>query len=315
VAAALGLAAAMTATGIVPATSADAGLRAWKVEPSDSLMDPWSSQWGDVRATTVTLSAQNVTKPFGGGDVATVKARALQDGSKLYVELEWSDKTRDTTVNGQTVFADAAAMELPAVPGVSVPSFCMGQVDGTVNVWHWKAAWQEDIDSGFVTGQNRYPDGFVDASPLKNDPVYMTARAAGNLIAQTNHSSPVENLVAAGFGTLTTADVQDIGGHGVWKDGRWRVVFARPLTTSSGYPTLAVGDITNVAFAVWDGSKSNRNGLKSVSQFMNLQLSASALPKPEAGFPWWGWAILGGIVATAAAGLGWAYYATSPRKA
>jgi hypothetical protein len=61
---------------------------------------------------------------------------------------------------------------------------------------------------------------------------------------------------------------------------------------------------------VWDGSKGNRDGLKSVSQFMNLQISASALPPQPAGFPWWGWALLGGILATAAAGLAWAYYGT-----
>ncbi len=307
---ALALAAGMTAFGVVPGTSADAGLRAWKVASSDALNDPWSGQWDDVRATVVALSAQNATKPLGGGEVATVKARALQDGSRLYITLEWSDKTRDTTVNGQTVFADAAAMELPAVPSVSIPAFCMGQVDGTVNIWQWKAAWQQDIESGFTTAADRYPDGFVDASPLKNDPAYMTARAAGNPLSQTTHASPVENLVAGGFGTLTSADRQDVDGNGVWKDGRWRVVFSRPLTTASGYPSLATGDLTNVAFAVWDGSKGNRDGLKSVSQFMNLQISASALPPQPAGFPWWGWALLGAILATAAAGLAWAYYGT-----
>jgi len=302
------LAATMTAFGVVPAASGDAGLRAWRVQPSDSLMDPWSGTWDAIQPTTVALSAQNATKPLGGGEVAAVKARAAQDGSRLYVLLEWKDRTRDVTANGQTVFADAAAMELPTTPGVSIPSFCMGQVDGNVNIWQWKATWQNDIDAGFTTARDLYPQGFTDTNPLGGDPAFMTARAAGNPLAQTTHASPVENLVAAGFGTLTTADLQDVGGHGVWKDGRWRVVFTRPLTTASGYPSLAAGDLTNIAFAVWDGSKGNRDGIKSVSQFMNLQVSASAAPSAGGGFPWWGWAIAAGIVATAALSLGVALY-------
>jgi hypothetical protein len=305
---------AMTATGVVPGTSADVGLRAYSTEPSDTLLDPWSSRWSDVAPVQVVLSAQNATKPLGGGEVSTVKARALQDGSRLYVTLEWSDKTRDTTVNGQTIFADAAAMEMPSTAAVALPSFCMGQVDATVNIWHWKAAWQEDIDSGYTTGRDRYPDGFGDGNPLAGDPAYMTARAAGNPLSQTAHYSPVENLIAGGFGTLTTADVQDVGGHGVWKDGRWRVVFARPLTTSSGYPSLAVGDLTNIAFAVWDGSKGNRDGLKSVSQFLNLQVSASTAPKADGTFPIWGWGILAAIAATVAAGLAVAYASRKPMQ-
>ena len=313
VALAVGVAALFTALDVVPAASQGATLRAWKVDPSQDFTDPWSGVWSKVDPSVVALSAQNATKPLGGGEVATVKARALQDGARLYVMLEWNDKTRDVTVNGQTVFADAAAVELPAIAGVSIPSFCMGGATATVNIWHWKGVWQEDIDSGYTTGRDRYPDGFVDAYPLKDDPAYQTARAAGNPLSQTNRATPVENLVAASFGTLTTADLQDVGGEGAWKDGKWRVVFQRPLTTADGYPSLAAGDLTNVAFAVWDGNKGNRDGIKSVSQFLNLSVSASPLPDQPNGFPLWGWGIAAAILATVGAGLAWAYFGPSRR--
>ena len=296
-----------TALDIVPAASQEAVVRAWRVEASADLADPWSSVWGDVDPATVALSAQNAAKPLGGGEVATVKARALHDGRTLYVLLEWKDGTLDDTVNGHTAFTDAAAIEYPATASVSVPSFCMGDANASVNIWQWKAAWQRDIDVGYATVRDRYPNTQSDSYLFQDDPVFQPARSLGNPFAQLQHNSPVENLVAASFGTLTTADLQDVAGNGQWKDGRWRVVFSRPLTTAQGYPSLAVGDITNVAFAVWDGSKGNRDGLKSVSQFMNLSLSASVLPPPGGGFPWWGWAIIGGIGATAVAGLAWAY--------
>jgi hypothetical protein len=312
--AALLLAGAFTALDIVPAASQDTLLRAWSVESSQGLMDPWSGVWSDVKPSVVALSAQNATKPFGGGEVATLKARALQDGDTLYVHLEWKDGTRDESVNGQTVFGDSAAIELPVVPGVAVPSFCMGDANGTVNIWHWKAVWQADLESGYSSVRDRYPDGFADGYLLEDDPAFQTARAAGNILSQEQHASPVENLVAAAFGTLTTADLQDVDGGGAWKDGRWRVVFARPLSTASGYPSLAAGDSTNIAFAVWDGSKGNRDGIKSVSQFMNLLVSGSPVPENGGGFPWWGWLIAAGVVLTFTASAATAIYAQGGRS-
>lgn len=309
------VAGAFTALDVVPAASLDATLRTWRVEPSEDLMSPWSGQWGDVPPLTLTLSAQNATKPLGGGEVATIKARALNDGSKVYIALEWRDKTVDDSVNGHTVFADSAAVELPAVAGLSIPSFCMGDATGTVNIWHWKAAWQRDMDEGFTSVRDRYPDGFTDGYPIGSEAIYQPARSLGNLLSQTEHATPVENLVAANFGTLTTADLQDVQGRGEWKDGRWRVVFARDLSAAEGYPSLKEAEITNVAFAVWDGSKGNRNGIKSVSQFMNLQISASPPPGVASGFPWWGWAVLVAVLGTAGVGLGSVYFSGGNKRA
>src|SRR3972149_2409123 len=237
-AAAVGLALAYTALDIVPAASQDAWLLAAKIEASEKVseevMDPWSGLWSDVRPTQVVLSAQNATKPLGGGQVATLRARALHDGGYLYIMLEWKDKTLDDTVNGQNVFADAAAVQLPAVAGVSIPSFCMGDANGSVNIWPWKGG-------GRAGGGPRGPPG-------------------------------------------------------------------------AGSPSMAESDVTNIAFAVWDGSKGNRDGLKSVSQFMNLQVLSSSLQRGGDEFPWWGWAIVAAIVATAALSLGVAYRSFGARR-
>jgi hypothetical protein len=298
---------------VVPAASQDANLRAWRVESAGDLMDPWSSTWSDIRPGTVALSAQNATKPLGGGEVATLKTRSVHDGKTLYVLMEWKDGSEDDTVNGHTAFADAAAVEFPAAAGVSVPSFCMGDANGTVNIWHWKAAWQRDIDSGYTTGRDRYPDGFVDQAPDPADSLYQPARYVGNPLAQTQHASPVENLIAASFGTLTTTDVQDVQGRGEWKDGRWRVVFARDLRTAEGYPSMATNDITNIAFAVWDGSKGNRDGIKSVSQFMNLQISDGQLNLDSGGVSWW-WLPIVLVVSLAAFGGLISAFAQASRK-
>ena len=303
--AAVALAVVFTAADIMPAASQDTQLLAYQVKPDDTPEAPWSAAW-NARPAVVVLSAQNVSRPMGGGEVATVRVRALHDNQRLYVLLEWSDKSKDELVNGQNRFADAAAVEMPPTAGVSVPSFCMGDAQGSVNIWQWKASWQRDIESGFATASDLYPGGFVDA-PSPADDIFLPALALGNPVAQRSRATPVENLVAAGFGTLTTANLQDIDGAGEWRDGRWRVVFFRPLVTAEGYPSLAVGEVTDVAFAVWDGSRGHRDGMKSVSQFMKLQLGVSARPEGAGGEGWWAWVLAAGIGAAALIAILWAF--------
>ena len=51
-------------------------------------------------------------------------------------------------------------------------------------------------------------------------------------VPSNNRRSPVEDLTAAGYSTLTTQEEQDVLGRGVWQDKTWRVVFKRTLVNS-----------------------------------------------------------------------------------
>jgi complex iron-sulfur molybdoenzyme family reductase subunit gamma len=305
---AFAVAVALTALDITPASSQSPWLRAFKVESSADLMDPWSGIWDDARQTEVALSSQSLTNPLGGGQVSTVQARALHDGEKLYVMLQWKDKTLDDLVNEQTLFTDGAGIQMPSDPSVRIPSFCMGDAQAGVNIWHWKASWQRDIEQGFASADVT-SDGY-----LRSEPEFQPARALGNLLSQTEHASPVENLVAAGFGSLTSAERQDIDGYGRWDDGKWRVVFARDMEQPAGYPSLDTGN-SDIAFAVWDGSSGNRDGMKSVSQFIQLHILSAAPEGGDGDFPWWGWGLAVAILLTGISALVIAYVSASgPRK-
>jgi len=237
------------------------------------LDDPLASVWQQAAPVEIPLSAQTTTVPMGGGSIRAVTARALHDGKSIYFRLEWEDRTRDMLAFAPQDFRDAAAIQFPAAGVNTVPFFCMGQADGQVNIWHWKADWQADIDSGFAGVPNAYPNATADFYPFQDDPTFYSGRAAGNLLSKTTRSTPVENLVAGGFGTLTTAEQQMVSGKGVWRDGRWYVLFARDLKVSGvRYAQFTPGRTSNVAFAVWDGSQGERDGLKSVSQFADLNL-------------------------------------------
>ena len=269
--------------GVMPASSQAqiVQVRAAASVPRD---DPFAPFWNDVQPVAVALSAQNLTRPMGGGTVAAVQLRAAHDGKRLYILSEWSDDTQDAAVDTTTSFTDAAAVEFPAAGTSRLPSFCMGDPGAGVNIWHWKAAWQHDVDSGFATNRARYPDMQVDYYPQEGDTTFQTGLSVGNPVSAREHESPVENLVAAQFGTLTNADVQDVGGVGRWKDGRWRVLFVRSLEGAEGTPSFAPGGKTNAAFAVWNGSDGQRDGMKSVSQFVDLEISGEKIVRTSSSF-------------------------------
>lgn len=238
--------------------------------------DPWDRIWDRATAVQVPLSMQNVARPTGGRK-GMVTARAMNDGQNLSVLLEWKDPTQDLSVATPDSFADQAAIEFPTAKGDRVPFFCMGDPQATVNIWVWKGSRQADVDHGYQDIGNTRPNAEADWYPFEDEQTFYPARAAGNVVASTS-GTPVENLVAGSFGTLTKADDQPVSGIGRWKRARWRVMFTRPLAApADGDVGLAVPETTSVAFAVWDGAAKERNGMKSVAQFLSLDISPQPL--------------------------------------
>jgi DMSO reductase family type II enzyme heme b subunit len=267
----LAAAALLTQMDLRLASSQDVTLTAKATDATVPLDDPLASVWQTAEPLEIPLSEQNVTLPLGGGSIRTVTARALHDGESIFFRLEWEDATEDISAFTPQEFRDAAAIQFPAKGVSTTPSFCMGQPGGEVNLWHWKADWQADIDSGFVNVQQAYPNSVVDYYPFADEEEFNPGLAAGNPLSQVNRTTPVENLVARGFGTLTTGDAQMVNGNGVWQDNKWYVLFAREMeATGDTYTPFSAGQSTDVSFAVWDGSAGERDGLKSVSLFADL---------------------------------------------
>ncbi len=249
--------------------------------------DLHSDLWQRAVAVTVPLSAQKVSKPMLlESKVKSVSVRALQNATRLAFLVEWDDATRDDSMVRVQDFRDAVALQFPQASGQ--PFYCMGQQGGNVSIWHWKADWQADI-AARQDMETLYPNMYVDQYPFTKqaagisagpkdyeDANYLPALQAGNLFASAVRASPVENLVAGGFGTLTALppEGQNVQGYGEWKDGKWQVIFSRALTSDvKGDITFSPGKSYSVAFAVWDGANSERNGQKSTSQWITLQLN------------------------------------------
>ncbi|MGB0911166.1 MAG: ethylbenzene dehydrogenase-related protein, partial [Nitrospirales bacterium] len=137
--------------------------------------------------------------------------------------------------------------------------FCMGQLDHYVNIWHWKADWQSDVDrrAARIKKKGKKRGGIRRFEVIPRRP------------------SSVEDLIGGGFSTLTSKKRQGkIKGQAEWKRGFWRVVMKRPLTGSSddleNEALLQAGRLQAIAFAVWNGENKERNGQKAVAPWMQL---------------------------------------------
>lgn len=288
------LAAGLRAVDANPATAQTVSLQAYQTD-EDPGTDPTTGVWRSVPSVEIPLSAQMVTFPTGGElsvDAPTARARALHDGDTLFIALDWPDSTSDDTTAAPEEFADAAAVQFPGEPTSSVPSVCMGQADQNVNIWHWRADSQ--------TGVPEVPSsGYVDRYP-STDELHYPARSAGNPYAQPGEGA-AQNLVAGGFGTLTLADGQTVHGHGTHHGERWSVVFTRDYPAPGPLqPTFETGQVIDIAFAVWNGALDQRDGLKSTTSFVKLELTDSATPgqwAPSAIIAALALVVLGGILA------------------
>lgn len=277
---AVGLAIFLSLSG-VPITSAQGvTLFPAHVEGSLPVDVPFDPAWDTVRPLEVALSGQVVVPPMRTDPAfPAVRVRSLVNGDRIAVLVEWTDPTRDDSVLRVDSFADAAAIQFALGTGTSI---CMGQQAGGLNIWHWKADWAADLagrrdiedvhpempqDVHFPTDrgiEGLGPDGFL------------AGRAAGNLRSAASLVSSVEDLNAVGFGSLTaqTIEGQNVRGASEYRDGVWRVVMSRPLDDGDRNDAVLLpgSSTTAIAFAIWDGSRGDRNGQKSVSTWLALAL-------------------------------------------
>jgi hypothetical protein len=287
------LAVALTWLRIPVASSQGLTLVAARVAEELPLTNPDADLWQQAPAIEVPLSAQNITRPiFSETRVKSITARALYNDQQLAFLVEWADETENDQAIRVEDFRDSVALQFPLAEGP--PFFCMGQQGGNVSIWHWKADWQAAITAG-QTLAAAHPNMYVDYYPFTAeggdvllseyiDAAYLPAQAVGNLFANPMRPSPVENLAAGGFGSLTARppEAQDVQGHGVYGDGRWRVIFSRDLAAAAADDiSFNPEQVYSVALAAWDGANNERNGTKSTSQWVSFQFGpavAAAAP-------------------------------------
>jgi mono/diheme cytochrome c family protein len=228
-------------------------------------VDPADPVWETMDPTRVTLNPLWPEKDL----IYAVAVRAVYDSKRLAILCTW----KDPAPNGAPVrlqdFQDAIALQF-SMNG-NTPFLGMGDANNPVNIWQWKAGWQQEADGERQDMSDLYPAMHVDTYFATS---YRTAIDAGNPVS-VPHRSAVEDANAHGFGTLKSqpAAGQNVSGKGVWRDGSWSVIFVRELKSKDADDVkFGVGKQIPVAFAVWDGQNRDRNGRKVVSNWHKLVL-------------------------------------------
>ena len=226
---------------------------------------PSDQAWETVAPLPVPLSGQIITRPVWPEPSArALSIRSIHNGQEIAFLLEWQDATINESLT-PGVFRDGVAVALPL--GNAPAFFCMGQLDHYVNIWHWKADWQSDVDRRAERAKESKRD---QSGPRRFEVI-------------PRRPSSVEDLIGGGFSTLTSKEEQGrIQGQAEWKNGLWRVVMKRPLTLTGddldNEAMLVPGRLQAVAFAVWNGENKERNGQKAVASWMQLLIDPVQAP-------------------------------------
>lgn len=261
-------------------------LQAGRVQGELPLNDPEHKAWKSADSLAVRLLPQQMFYPrLQQATLQEMSVRALFNGQQLGFLIEWGDDKPDD-LESIVTFRDAVAVMLPMNPAAERPPVFMGMAGKPVYILQWKASWQRDVDRGFQDVEQSYPRWFNDVYPGHPDleRLGMTAEAArafypglaaGNILSRQQRTSPVEELVAEGYGTLTTLPVQRALGRGVSARGKWKVSLGTPAA-GEDVPALKPGSSVPVAFAVWDGGKQQRGGRKHFADWIQVSLPGGA---------------------------------------
>lgn len=237
----------------VPLVSSEGMIIRTRLVEGDLPAEPEDAAWVKVSPMTLPLSGQVITRPVWPEPSArALTVRSLHNGTEIAFLLEWQDNTKNDRLTPGT-FRDGVAIGLPL--GDAPSFFCMGQLDHYINIWHWKADWQSDIDRRAAKASEKARDGVRTFEVIPR------------------RVSSVEDLIGGGFSTLTTKEKQGrVQGKAVWKDGVWHVVMRRPLVSEEqeNEAKLIPGRVQTVSFAVWNGENKERNGQKSVAPWFQL---------------------------------------------
>ena len=222
--------------------------------------DVFAQIWQDIPILKVMLSHQITERPWPKGLTPAVGVQAFHNGKDIYFKMTWEDDHPDTTALVDT-FVDGCAVAVPIDANAPVRSIMMG-FSSPVNIWQWQA----NKDMQYWQGKTGIEDVDVDfVYPFEEEEIFS--------VTAVELKSAVTDLVAKRAGSLTRKENQIVQGRGLWRGGRWDVVFKRSLTTKDQQQDCQFSGLKqSVSFAVWDGDQNDRGSRKSTSEWVKLQI-------------------------------------------
>ncbi len=228
--------------------TAYAEVKAKKTSVDLEKITPFDDTWKEANTFSLDLMAQPMIAPRPSQTTTEKLAiQALYSGSWIAFKLVWKDAEK-SEAGRLAKQSDAVAIQFPVRASGEVPPLVfMGAKGDPVHIFHWRAQYSRDAESGKPTMKELYPNMSVDMYPMEfkdhgkiakisdaEREKYAPAVAVGN--PQSYPKDGVDEIIAEGFGTSAVKKPSLIksSSKAVWKDGIWNVVIARPLTTDDG---------------------------------------------------------------------------------
>lgn len=217
--------------------------------------------WSSLKQADIKLVFQLMVLPWPKSSTPLVKVRAFHNTKDIYFYMEWIDETEDKIL-GINKFSDACAIMFPMDEKAQTPTLMMGFL-GRADIWHWKAS--RDLEF------------WMNEEPVNNkayvDSYYPFEDKETLVVSKEIVKSAVNDLTAIRVGTVTPKENQYVEGRGFYNQGVWQVVFKRSLKAVDPQDDAIFNSGKRLcAFAVWNGSKAERGGRKSISDWIELEI-------------------------------------------
>lgn len=236
------------------------------------------SFWQNVSWVQFPLTASAA----GGGNVASVKVKIVNNGEYLFVLFQWDDPTAS---NNKSLGSEdrLAVMVSIGDPEMTTPCMQSGTngaiLAGEADHWHWKAARTDGGGANFtyVTrggatyGPMPHPYSFA-----MDEYINTTSRNREGLSEYTEMNATKYPFEA----TLHLYDIQAKGAH---FSSQWTLEMARKYTTEDPVRVdkqFTQGETFSFALAVYDGGEGEDEEVKSVTGWITAELSNDLLSPP-----------------------------------
>ncbi len=219
--------------------------------------------WEKLEGKEIELMYQVTVLPWPKSLVPKVKVKAFYNKKEIYFYMSWQDETEDRSFE-EGIFSDACAIMFPLEKKVQPQTIMMGFL-GKVNIWQWKASQDKEYWVKESQKSETYSDFYY---PFEDKEVLF--------VSKDEIKSAVNDLVALRVGTVTPKEKQIVEGRGIYEKDKkmWQVVFKRKIEVDDKEfsAEFVFGEKKTIAFAVWDGSKGDRGGRKSISDWVEMEI-------------------------------------------
>lgn len=217
--------------------------------------------------TTIKLNDKNANALNSNNSSKKVKIGAIYNDKDIAFKVMWADASENVfNSDSTTAYADGFALQFAKdySDATKLPYIGMGSKDREVIV-HIQKAYKsvyEPNGNGDVANQvSRNNTNYFEDNLKKFD----------EKVANLGNKDYQRAFVSAGFRSMTEIkdESSNFNANMKYEHKRWEATLTRPLKDS--YLNLNSGAIP-VAFAVWDGEKMGRDGLKHLSTWLPVKL-------------------------------------------